>query len=554
MNQNFSHTFTFQTPTIDNSSKSLENILYISEEDTIKHFVQYIQYQTNSDATISLTHVNIKVDRSYYLEIANICIDNRERRRHLFSTLGKRRFGATNKHLDIYFSSYNIDEKEVFSKYLNHYEYSLFEPCYVEKTDYSTNKYRVFIEKESNNYLIYLDQLNISSRKKVHKIFCVEITQSELEFYNAIDSKKQQVNYLFNKIGKIYFKSLEKQQLKIDTHFPTPHELALSKLIKTSKEMEKSSRLNDNSTFRKLQDNMQSSEQPDKSLHTAAFEMMGEPNDINVATFTTALYQFKEQLSDINGLKEIGEYLEAIYELSLAGTIAYLLVKKDQDLEDIFLFLLEAFSHWSSHLYAEDENVKAFNIASIDLADALRYFIDTCYKFQHEYKCIDSVQKEEQVSIKVEKKSLQTSAQSYFSEIELDTEVYDELHELERDMEMINYTKDYSMEINSALIHFFEGYTSVLNPLFEFKDFSYSLMLLSQKLSEYTLDENSEMLLLLMKGLITDLLEWKRTVLEEKTAEDIHYMDKSFYSNIAQIEMSLEHNDIPEDDGGMEFF
>ncbi len=555
MNKNLSHTFSFQTPATASSYEALENILYISEENASKHFAQYIQYQKNDDTTISLRQVNIKVDRAYYLEIANICIDDRERRRHLFSTLGKRRFGATNRHLDTYFTSCNIDEKEVFSKYINHYEYSQFDPCYVEKTEYATNKYRVFIEKESSSYLVFLDQLNVSSRKKVHKIFCVEITQSELDFYNEINSKKQKVNYLFNKIGKIHFKSLESEKLKLDAHFSTTHELALSKLIKTSKEMEKSSRLNDNSSFRKLQDKMLLSGNLTTALHIAAFEMMDEPaNDLKVTTFTTALYQFKEQITDISGLKEIHEHLEAIYELSVAGTIAYLLVKKDQDLEDIFLFLLEAFEHWSAHLYAEDENVKTFNIASIDLADALRYFIDMSYKFQHEHKCIDSVQKEEELSIKVEKESLETSAESYFSEIDLDPEVYDELHELERDVEMINYTNEYSIEMNAALIHFFAGYTRVLNPLFEFKDLSYSLMLLGQKLTEYTLDENSEMLLLLMRGLISDLLEWKRTVLEEKTAEDIHYMDKSFYSNIAQIEMSLEPSVLPEDDGDMEFF
>ncbi len=559
MNKTISHTFSFQTPATESSHKVLENILYISEEDAIKHFAQYIQYQINNDATISLRQVNIKVDRAYYLEMANICINDRERRRYLFSTLGKRRFGATNRHLDTYFTSCSIDENEVFSKYLNHYEYSQFNPFYVEKTAYATNKYRVFTVKESNNYLIFLDQLNISSRKKIHKIFCVEMIRSELDFYNDINSKKQKVNYLFNKIGKIYFKSLEEQQLKIETRFPTAHELALSKLIKTSKEMENSSRLNDNSTFRKLQDKMLLAGNLDLALHIAAFEMMDEPtNDIKVATFTTALYQFKEQIADINGLKDVHEHLEAIYELSVAGTIAYLLVKKDQDLEDIFLFLLEAFEHWSAHLYAEDENAKTFNTASIDLADALRHFIDMSYKFQHEHKCVDFTKQEENIeqenSIKVEKETLTTSAQSYFSEIELDPEVYDELHELEHDVEMINYTQKYSIEMNSALIRFFDGYTCVLNPLFEFKDLSYSLMLLGQKLSEYTLDENSEMLLLLMRGLLSDLLEWKRTVLEEKTAEDIHYMDKSFYSNIAQIEMSLEPSVLPEDDGEIEFF
>ncbi len=549
-----SHTFTFQTPSPSEKDSILENIIYINEEDKKKHFVQYLQYSIKNDKSLELRQINIKVDRPYFLEIANTCLSNRERRRYIFSTIGKRRFGATSKHLDAYFThpSIALDENTILAKYMNHYENVEFLAFHTETTDYSTNKYRLYIEKYQDFHIVFLDQLNNSSRKKIHKIFCVDITQDELELYNALVSSKQKVNYIFNKIGKNYFKQLEATTLSLSKKYTTLQDLALSKIIKTSSEMEKTSRINDNSSYRKLQENLHQAGRIDISLQKATMALIDNPEqETNVQALSTALQTFEEQLADINGLKDIASHLNTIKELNTSDTIPYLLAQDDHDFKDILLYTLETFASWNNFLYQEDENVKAFNLASVDVADALRYFTETCYKFKHHYKC---AQPEQIVEVPLVDESTLTSAQSYFSEIELDAEVYDELQELERDIEMLNYTKNYTEEINSGLIHFFEGYTKVLNPLFEFKDLSYSLMLLAQKLSVYKLDENSGMLLLLMQGLISDLLEWKRSVLIEQTAEDIHFMDKSFYSNIAQIEMSLEPYKIPEDDGDIEFF
>ena len=86
----------------------------------------------------------------------------------------------------------------------------------------------------------------------------------------------------------------------------------------------------------------------------------------------------------------------------------------------------------------------------------------------------------------------------------------------------------------------FNGYTRVLNPLFEFKDLSYSLMILSQKLEDFDTNTNNDILLVLIKALVNDLLTWKKDVIFDKTAADIHYMNKSFYSNISQIEILME--------------
>ncbi len=570
MENNLSCSFTFPTASSTAVDGQYENILSLNDEDNSKHFVQFIQYQANDDDSINVRHISIKVDRAYFLEMANVCISDRERRRHFFSTLGKRRFGASNKHLSCYFMQATCDEQSLHQNYLSHYEYIEFKAYHTITTAYSTNKYRVYIEEEKNLNMVFLDQLNITSRKKIHKIFCIDITNDELNLYNNMQTPYQKINYLFNKIGKSHFKSLQHVELKQTKHYKTHEELALSMLITSTKAIERNSRIQDNTTYRRLQERRNKLGRFDVTLLQAANKFVNNPYKKTEDTFTLELKTFISYIIDIGGLQDIASRLTEVHDLTATNTITYLLTKNDQNLQDILLYLLESFNTWNKHLYAQDWNTKLFNSASIDFADALRYFVDICFKFKHDYKGVETevaIQKELETAIEVEIALVPetelnievplfsiTSAQSYFSEIELDAEVYDELLELEREIDVLSYAASYTEDLTISLMNFFEGYTRVLNPLMEFKDLSYSLIILNQKLSEYEIDENSNMLLLLMRGLISDLLEWKRTVLVEQTAADIHFMDKSFYSNIAQIEMSLVTTNLDDDDGDMEFF
>jgi hypothetical protein len=542
-----SHTFHFQTPHTLDDDKSLENIITITEEDEKKHFIQYIQYEIFKES-IALRYLNVKVDRSYYLEMANINLNNKNRRRYLFSVLGKRRFGSNSKRIDYYLLNKSLDTNSLDALYRSFNEAEKFEPSYVQRTEYSTNEYRILHAGHTEENIYFLDQKNITQRKRLHKTFAIELLAEDIAVLNTIESEKKKVDYLFNKIGKIYFKNLEKSHLKLTNKFKNFQELAASKLVKSTAEMETTSRVNDNLVFRELKNRSEDFGRVDINLHSKYLALFKQTQDTHIEEFYDATDIYVEYIDNINQLKEVQKYFLDIKSLVQSGTIPYLANKHDNDLKDIFLYMLESFTSWNSFLHDTNEDVKAFNITTIDFIDSLRHLVAMCYKFQHDYKCHDS-----ELTLAAPSTSV-TSAQKYFNEVELDSEVYDELHELENDIEIIAYTAEYSDELNANFIRFFEGYTSALNPLFEFKDLSYSLMLLSQKLSEYTIDENAEILLTLLKGLVSDLLEWKRAVLVEKTAEDIHYMDKSFYSNIAQIEISIENREDESFEDTIEFF
>jgi len=556
-----SHTFTFQTQNSEDKQKILENIIAITEEDEKKHFVQYIQYESLTIDSIALRYVNIKVDRSYYLEMANVNLNNKNRRRYLFSVLGKRRFGANSKRIDYYLHNTMLKEDILENEYRILHKHKIFIDQYTQKSEYSINEYNVMKLTLHDSTIYFLDQINVTQRKRIYKTFCIELQPFECDLYKNIESSRKKIEYLFNKIGKIYFKSLEFVKIKRLNNFKTNEELALSKLVKSSVEMETTSRINDNLVFRKLQERTEDMGRVDKNLYTKYIELLNHPESKElVDNFYDATDIYIEYIDGINQLIEVKKHFLDIKLLVELGSIPYLARKKDNDLKDIFLYMLESFTVWNSYLHDKSDDVKSFNIATIDFIDSIRYLVDTCYKFKHEYKC-NEIESTKSCPINISSETIAhqeisvTSADKFFSEIELDSEIYDELNELEHDIELLQYTQDWNDELQEVLIKFFDGYTSALNPLFEFKDLSYSLMLLSQKLQEYKINENSEILLSLLKYFIQDLLEWKRTVLVEKTAEDIHYMDKSFYSNIAQIELSIEKMEEECDDmGDIEFF
>jgi CheY-like chemotaxis protein len=104
-------------------------------------------------------------------------------------------------------------------------------------------------------------------------------------------------------------------------------------------------------------------------------------------------------------------------------------------------------------------------------------------------------------------------------------------------------------------------YVRAINNLFEFTALAYALSSLGSFLKE-----NAEMivadskklktLIMLMEHLGTDLESWRDHIFGLQDAEDVHYLDSSFFSSCMQIEGIIGDKNISsaDDDDGMEFF
>lgn len=115
------------------------------------------------------------------------------------------------------------------------------------------------------------------------------------------------------------------------------------------------------------------------------------------------------------------------------------------------------------------------------------------------------------------------------------------------------HNQDYFQNVNSRV----QSYATILEKNLEFRDIGYSLSKLSALLSEHgeslAYHSKKPALLILLNAIVEDLIAWTVTVLREKTAIDIHYLDASLLSSILQFEMMLLPPKEDEDDD-LEFF
>jgi hypothetical protein len=137
-----------------------------------------------------------------------------------------------------------------------------------------------------------------------------------------------------------------------------------------------------------------------------------------------------------------------------------------------------------------------------------------------------------------------TSALQYLQEIEIDIEILDELDEIEREtLSSLDLSGVIDYEGYREVIGLFSDYVKVLNQLFEFKELAYTLIMLIELLENSSIDEMGEekrgMLTLYIKAIIEDLSLWRRAVFVDQSAEDIHYLDRTLLSSIAQLQILL---------------
>lgn len=125
--------------------------------------------------------------------------------------------------------------------------------------------------------------------------------------------------------------------------------------------------------------------------------------------------------------------------------------------------------------------------------------------------------------------------------------------------ELAEVVQDYNLDYNEAYFlgvkERMDSYAKVLEKNTEFRDLGYSIAKLSLAVEENVQalinHENKKKILVILNAIVEDLIGWTQSVLREKTAVDIHYLDASLFSSIIQFEMML--NPINEEES-LEFF
>ncbi len=552
----YSHTFKFETPDTNDLNITNKNILSIVEEDAKKHHIHYVQYKYIDDATISFSAVDISLDRLFYLEIANIAIDNQERRKRLFTLLGKRCFGRNDNKLDPYLLDTSLDPKAIFASCKKSTQ-----PILYELINKTTNKFEAHHFVYENNFFVALRQINISQRKTFEKTFLVQMHKDDYTKLSTYVTNELKINFIFNAIGKIYFKSQKTYQKSIVDLEVDPQEILDKTHFYIHNDTTKEHNFFQKDLYKQLQNIHTELEVAYFNILSKGMKLVSAPNDNDVVfMLNSALSKFIFLLEDKPSLQEIVILLKSIKIFAQEKKLSYLLNQNDKDIQDILIYVLETFTSWNAAI--ESDDLKTFNNATLDLYNALKHFVDIYFEHYYDYKKIevleDIKEKKEpstQESSHGETQGNITSASDFFSDIELDYVVLDELKELDQDIINYFYVEEFNEDIKSASMNFFEGYTKLLNTFFEFKELAYGLSMLNTHLANLDESVDASMLLIFLKSIVDDLIEWKESVFIAQSAEDIHYIDKSFYANISQLEILFSGESAQEEDlEEIEFF
>lgn len=151
-------------------------------------------------------------------------------------------------------------------------------------------------------------------------------------------------------------------------------------------------------------------------------------------------------------------------------------------------------------------------------------------------------------NINVPEKAIITSALAYLQEIAVDFDLLEELNEIEEEtFSSIDLSGTMTQSAYNEVIVLFSNYTKVLNQLVEFSEITYALQMLIDLLQSTTPDTIGEeqigVIAIYIKAIISDLSLWRKSVFIDKSAEDIHYLDKTLLSSIAQLQIMLSEQD-----------
>ncbi len=152
-----------------------------------------------------------------------------------------------------------------------------------------------------------------------------------------------------------------------------------------------------------------------------------------------------------------------------------------------------------------------------------------------------------------------TSAQDYLLEVDLDMEIIQELDELESDtLDAIDAEKEITQNSLLESANLFEKYAKVLKMLYEFDELSYTLTILKDLLTTTALETIDKSMLnmisIYLKAIISDLQSWRMGIFITQEVEDIHYLDKTLMSSIAQLKVLLLPKEKCSDEDEIEFF
>jgi len=558
----FAFTFSFENSEVDGILPLQKSFISIIEHEKCSHFIYFLNYTQKSDGEIEYKEQSLKVDRLYYLEVANAAIDNKARVEIIYSIIGKRRFGTGGSELGLYLKNGYIDIDKLKIEIEKRYDDPLMDDkdmIIYEKCGKNINYYEAFTLRLKQRSFVYLKQRSISKGICTEKSFLVEIDEALFGVLGSNISAANKIELIFSQIGKIYFYELPLGINKIskDSNLdPYIHTLGAGGV--DGERYERVFALKGVDGFRANE-----LRRIYFDIYKKALMYVKAPDNTQALELARVLNGYKNRFLKEEIFDEIVSLLVSVIEL-LEDELFGGMIAKDHSFKEIFISTVESVGSWQNSLFiANDGDSEGFASSTIDFIEHLKYLIKSFYDRKDNIgegrRCNSGgiVSYLNSDAIVQKEGSEKVTIQILYEESIIDGDKLDELRELENEISDAFYTKDeMDEELFLELKRFLGGYSNMINTMYEFKELGYALSAMLSLMDHTDLRTISpsslSYLYVLSASLIKDLKMWKQNLLIEMNMDDLHYLDATFMSNIKQIEMLL--NNVEENGEGVEFF
>jgi two-component system chemotaxis response regulator CheY len=152
------------------------------------------------------------------------------------------------------------------------------------------------------------------------------------------------------------------------------------------------------------------------------------------------------------------------------------------------------------------------------------------------------------------------SAKAFAAELEPD--IMDKLERLEANEETLDalvyeFETKTEMDILAKIAEEIGVYATEIDALYEFKNLSYALLSLAtflKNIDNNAEDRKKQKLAIIIRSIVDDLTNWRKTVFVTQSTEDIHYLDSSLLSSCLQVELIFKDAALEESDDDLELF
>ncbi len=177
----------------------------------------------------------------------------------------------------------------------------------------------------------------------------------------------------------------------------------------------------------------------------------------------------------------------------------------------------------------------------IKLQRVINLMLETFFKA--EKPILKKTYMEEKIDKMHYEEHLKISAVDFLAEYDMPAETIDEMIELNRESKQkINERETLDEETMDSMCTFFASYSSLLNGTYEFRDLGFTFSTVSSMIvtnKKSIGEKNGQKIKRMVELVIEDMESWVKNIFIEKSAIDIHYLDASLLSSIAQIEMAI---------------